>query len=158
MLGIVRENCDVPTDAALLFAGLAGSWAQTRVITPGGAYVGQASFAPLGAGILRYSENGIITLAGGGRLQASRRYAFKLEAGRIAVYFEEAPPRLFHVLQFKPGTGTETSMIAVAEHRCGDDGYHSTYAMHAPDHFTVTHRVAGPRKGYVMTTDYRRIG
>ena len=154
----IRENRAALADAAPLFGRLAGRWLQSRVITPGGTFAGEALFRPLGDDVLQYAENGIITLASGGQLQASRRYTFKLEERRVAVYFDEAPVRLFHRLQFMPGTGTDVCAIAVADHRCGNDDYHSTYAIHSHDHFTVTHRVAGPRKGYVMTTDYRRMG
>ncbi len=151
----VRRKGRTAADAVELFQRLAGTWVQERVIAPGGTYAGTASFKPIGAGVLAYAESGFITLGDGGALQASRRYVFKLEAPAIACYFDETPQHLFHVLHF--AVDPSGQFAAVADHRCGDDDYHSTYTWRSPDAFMVTHRVAGPRKGYMMTTDYLRF-
>ena len=151
-----RENSRDAGDAAQVFARLAGTWAQARVITPGGRYTGTATFQGFGDGVLAYAENGTLELADGGALQASRHYVFKLEAQKIGVYFDETPLRLFHALHF--AVDAAGLPVALADHRCGNDWYRSIFAWRSRDEFTMTHRVSGPRKGYIMTTDYRRIG
>lgn len=149
------KGADV-ADVAELAARFEGSWAQARVITPGGTYVGTASFRRIGEGLLAYAETGTIELADGGALQATRRYVFKLQALDIACYFDETPLRLFHPLRFTADAAGV--LTASADHQCGDDDYQSTYTWHSRDAFTVTHRVRGARKGYTMTTEYHRIG
>ena len=151
----VRKTRRDNPDAADLFALLAGTWAQARVITPGGTYSGTATLTEIGDRLLGYTETGTIELDAGGSLQASRRYIFKLEAPAIAVYFDETPQRLFHALHFL--FDAAGMPVAIADHRCGDDDYRSIFTVRAPNEFTITHRVSGPRKSYVMTTDYRRI-
>ena len=142
-------------DSVGLFRGLAGRWRQVRTLSPGGSYAGEAVLAPIDDTRLQYEERGILTLADGQRLAASRRYVFALEGGQIGVYFDEQPQRLFHRLDFAyAGAGTAR---AGADHHCGLDGYRSTYAIQSNDAFSVTHRVSGPRKCYAMTTDFSRI-
>ena len=142
-------------DSVGLFRGLAGRWRQARTLSPGGTYNGEAVLAPIDATRLHYEEQGVLTLADGQRLAASRRYVFALEGGQIGVYFDEQPQRLFHRLDFAyAGAGTAR---AAADHHCGLDGYRSTYAIQSNDAFSVTHRVSGPPKCYAMTTDFSRI-
>ena len=141
-------------DSVGLFRGLAGRWRQARTLSPGGAYNGEAVLAPIDATRLHYEEQGVLTLADGQRLAASRRYVFALEGGQIGVYFDEQPLRLFHRLDF--ARIADGSFLAKARHLCGTDDYLSTYAITSEDAFAVTHRVAGPRKAYLMSTDYAR--
>ena len=144
-----------PFDVAAFFRRLAGHWRQARTIAPGGTYTGQASFLACGAGCLDYVEQGTVTLPDRRQLQATQRYLFALEGPGIAVYFKEDPPRLFHQLNFTASSAVGTA-TAAAGHLCGDDDYRSLYTIHATDRFTVVHEVNGPRKAYVMTTDYDR--
>lgn len=143
-------------NAAAIFSRLAGHWRQARMIAPGGIYRGEASFQVRDAHWLDYSEQGEITLPDRRQLQATQRYLFALEGHSISVYFNEAPPRLFHRLNFA-GHVVDGAAIAVASHQCGADFYQSTYKIHSADRFVIVHEVNGPRKAYVMTTDYCRI-
>ena len=151
------DDADPNIDVIQLFRRLAGRWRQTRTITPGGTYAGEATFVPIDNDRLQYAEAGCITLGDGQRLAAHRSYVFALQGARICVYFDEQPPRVFHWLDFSRTTARGVLAEAKAHHRCDADDYVSTYTIKSSDAFTVAHRVNGPRKGYVMTTDYVRI-
>ncbi|KFE34410.1 DUF6314 family protein [Thioclava atlantica] len=125
----------------------AGEWALTREIRHADGsearFEGAARFVPEGEGLL-YLEEGALILPGGQRMRAERRYLWRTEGGRIAVFFEDGRP--FH--SFAPDAPE-------AAHWCDPDDYRVTYEFaHWPD-WRAEWRVRGPRKDYVMISDYR---
>ncbi len=136
---------------AVIFEQLPGSWTQTRNIVPGGRYEGTAIFTRTDQDTLYYTECGIVTLDTGHIIdKAQRSYIFKCVGDQISVLFDEKTPRLFHELTL------DDAGKATAIHECSDDIYNSSYHFIEPGRFTITHTVTGPRKNYVMTTQYSR--
>ena len=125
-----------------------GIWALTRQIVqangPEGRFTGQAVFSPEGAG-LRYRETGQLVLAGAAALQAERSYLWAAEGAQIVVRFADG--RDFH--RFDPA-------VAKAAHWCDPDDYTVRYDFASWPDWSSEWRVTGPRKDYVMISQYTR--
>ena len=149
----------VPID----LGAFAGGWHIARRIEdargPDGSFAGQALFTPDAAG-LTYTETGILRL-GDTAFQADRRYLWRPDPppeavpdtaapapARIAVLFADGRP--FHSFDLGP--------TASAHHGCDPDSYAVTYDFTDWPCWTSRWQVTGPRKDYVMTTQYRRVG
>ena len=150
----------VPTSVATelrsaqdVFSALAGTWALSRTIGEW-TFRGSAVFCAHGPDELRYEENGILSRPGTPDIAAFRRYIYRYEADRIAIYFDERPARIFEVLDLT--RAASGNWQAQAEHDCPPDHYASRYAF-APETMLITHVVHGPRKDYEMVTNYRRV-
>ncbi len=131
-----------------IFNDFEGAWHLHRTITPGGTFKGQAVFQKINGGDLLYKEQGSLTLESGEILEPFKTYLYKLEDGRIHVYFADGPEngKLFQRI----GEDGRT------EHLCGEDFYKSLYKFNLPDHFTIAHEVEGPRKDYVSESVFSR--
>jgi hypothetical protein len=136
-----------------VFSALAGTWELSRTVGEW-KFRGSAIFCAHGPNELRYEENGILSKQGSPDIAASRRYIYRYEAGRIVVYFDERPERIFEVLDLK--RAPNGTWEAQAEHACPPDRYASRYAF-GSETITITHVVRGPRKDYEMVTNYRII-
>jgi hypothetical protein len=134
-----------------VFSALAGTWELSRTIGEWN-FRGSAVFRANGADELRYEENGILSKPDSADISASRRYIYRYEAGRIVVYFDETPARIFEVLGLKRAPNGDWE--AEAEHACPPDHYASRYAF-GPETILITHLVHGPRKDYEMVSHYR---
>ncbi len=130
----------------------AGSWALLRRLEDRrqrqtGSILGQASFAPDGAG-LSYAEHGQIAF-GSHRGPVFRRYRYAFpSAQRAEVRFEDG--RFFHSLDLSAGP-------AEATHRCGEDFYRGRLERLADHCWQARWRVTGPRKDLVLTSQYLRF-
>jgi hypothetical protein len=136
-----------------VFSALAGTWELSRTIGEW-KFRGSAIFCAYGPNELRYEENGILSKQGTPDIAASRRYIYRYEAGRIVVYFDERPERVFQVLD--PKRAPNGTWEAEGEHACPPDHYASRYSF-AGETMLITHVVRGPRKDYEMVTKYRII-
>jgi hypothetical protein len=136
-----------------LLPWLEGVWAFQRSIDSGASIVGTAVFIGRDNGRFDYAEHGQLTLANGDRLDAERRYIFKKGAEGFTVLFAETPPRLFHCIAL---VRHGANLVGAATHLCAHDRYDSRYEFHPDGSFIVKHRVRGPRKRYVITTQYSR--
>ena len=136
-----------------VFSALAGTWELSRSIGDW-KFRGSAAFCADGPDELRYEENGILSRPGTPDIVAFRRYIYRYEADRIAIYFDERPARIFEVLDLTRAAGGNWQ--AQAEHDCPPDHYASRYAFGA-ETMLITHVVHGPRKDYEMVTTYRRV-
>ena len=128
-----------------------GTWAIDRVIEDrlggSGRFVGQARFAPDGAG-LRYHEDGVLTLGTGASMRAERSYVWRQDGPRSVVTFDDHRP--FH--SFDPmGSG------AGDRHHCDPDIYDVIYDFDAWPKWSSVWTVIGPRKDYVMRSDFLRL-
>jgi hypothetical protein len=145
----------VAKSATDLFSSLAGTWKLTRTIHPQGRFDGTARFEPTEPNTLFYREEGLLSLPGAIESSANREYLYRLENDHICVYFVENPPRLFHSLELKSQT-PEAAITAAAKHVCIADEYVSDYLFRRDGTFRIRHKVNGPRKHYVLDSEYQR--
>ncbi|SDD60833.1 hypothetical protein SAMN05421538_10239 [Paracoccus isoporae] len=122
-----------------------GHWHLTREISGGGRFDGVAVIAPDGAGGAVYDEEGVLSLPGQPPFQATRRYLWRQEGDGIAVCFADG--RFFH--RFDPAMPAPQ-----ARHLCPPDLYDVTYDFTDWPRWSALWRVEGPRKSYVMRSDY----
>jgi len=137
-----------------LFGRLAGRWELLRRIAPEGELRGIAVFSAGEGGRLDYAERGELSLPGGFRAPAERRYLFFPRAAGFAVFFAERPPRPFHEVTL--AADRRGRLLGRARHRCAADLYLTSYAFLPDGSFVIRHRVRGPRKAYCLTSRYRR--
>lgn len=116
---------------------------QSEIAGQSGRFEGRAWFTPDDAGLL-YREAGTLTV-GAHEMEAERRYLWRVVEGDIAVFFEDGKP--FH--QFAP-------QQVAASHFCDPDTYNVTYDFANWPKWSSTWRVTGPRKDYVMTSEFTR--
>jgi hypothetical protein len=150
----VQASDDIkPRSARDVFSALAGTWELSRTVGDWN-FRGSAVFHAHGPNELRYEENGVLSKQGTPDIAASRRYLYRYEAGRIVIYFDERPERIFEILA--PKRAPSGTWEAQAEHACPPDHYASRYSF-APETMQITHVVRGPRKDYEMVTNYRIV-
>ena len=102
----VQASDDIELRSARdVFSALAGTWELSRTVGDWN-FRGSAVFRAHGLNELRYEENGILSKQGTPDIAASRRYVYRYEAGRIAVYFDERPARDFR--DFSVSTARQT--------------------------------------------------
>lgn len=134
-------------DTAFVLADFAGEWRLSRVIRQADGTAqraeGTARLTPDAEG-LTYDEEGLLHLSQAQSLRFTRRYLWRPAPGGIAVLFDTGRP--FHV--FGPARLTD-------RHDCAPDTYDVAYAV-APDYWSATWRVRGPRKDYEMRSRYAR--
>jgi len=128
-----------------------GDWRLMREIVqlggPEARFEGMARFVPDGAG-LSYREAGRLLIAGQVPVRAERRYLWRAGGpGMIAVAFDDGRP--FHRIDTTAPTPRD-------RHHCGHDIYDVAYDFGGWPAWEVRWRVTGPRKDYVMRSDYRR--
>jgi hypothetical protein len=129
---------------------LCGEWALKRSLVSdlagqSGQFEGRAWFTQGADDVLAYLERGVLRPAGGGALQAERRYLWRADAHGVAVQFEDG--RAFHSFSF---TQTQDS------HFCDPDLYNVTYDFSQWPRWSSQWRVTGPRKDYTSFTTYAR--
>ncbi|ARE38480.1 hypothetical protein RGUI_0339 [Rhodovulum sp. P5] len=129
-----------------------GDWTLTREIRD--AYAGQnarfdgrACFSP-GDGGLMYVERGVLCLPGQAPMTAERQYLWRQGPGGVEVFFNDG--RFFHAIG--PGDRPE------AMHDCAPDRYHVRYDFAQWPRWTSVWQVSGPRKDYVMRSDFAPAG
>ncbi|MEM9425336.1 MAG: DUF6314 family protein [Pseudomonadota bacterium] len=129
-----------------LFA-LAGGWELQRVITHDDGrtdrLTGTCRFTRSGPRLLQDEDGWLETTQG--RFQASRRYVWGENNGRVEVFFADMRP--FHSIplgEAKPET----------VHLCPPDRYHVAYDFTAWPQWSTVWTVEGPRKDYVMKTRF----
>jgi Family of unknown function (DUF6314) len=115
-----------------IFDQLAGRWQIERRVDNGAALTGIAIFKPAANNQLRYCEEGRLRLPNGDEFDSERKYIYSKLLGGFAVFFNETPLRLFHELHFQADERLDGS-------------------------FVVRHQVNGPKKSYLMITQYRRL-
>ncbi|MHC0053140.1 DUF6314 family protein [Actibacterium sp. D379-3] len=128
----------------------AGEWIIRRDIEDARAggrtrFEGRALLTPDGAG-LRYDEEGLLQVPGQPAMAASRRYLWRPAENGIVLFFADGRP--FHVIG--PGQAPQ------ATHHCDPDLYQVSYDFGHWPGWQATWRVTGPRKDYVMRSDYSR--
>lgn len=125
-----------------------GRWLISRrienAIGPDATFRGTVTFAP-GHGGLVMSEAGEMVMDGQVPMQASRRYIWRTAAQGIDVFFDDG--RYFHHI----GTGAAPK----DRHDCAPDLYQVAYDFGAWPLWSAVWHVTGPRKDYVMRSEFR---
>ncbi|MEM7732123.1 MAG: DUF6314 family protein [Pseudomonadota bacterium] len=125
-----------------------GTWRVTRTIDdrlgPPGRFEGTTCLTPDAHG-LHYIETGQLTLGDGPSFQADRSYLWRADGRLIHILFSDDRP--FH--RFDPNAGG-----AGERHLCAPDIYDVIYEFSQWPHWTTIWTVTGPRKDYVMTTEF----
>lgn len=138
-----------------VFDRLEGAWDLDRLIEGKATMAGIARFARLGAGPLKYREEGRIQLPDGQAFDGHREYVYERSADGFSVFFAETPLRLFHAIAIVR-EGDE--LVGSAGHLCIADQYDSVYRFRADGTFAIEHLVKGPRKDYLSRTVFTRRG
>ncbi|WP_256330459.1 DUF6314 family protein [Variovorax sp. YR216] len=139
--------------ADAVFDQLEGAWDLDRTIENQATMTGIALFERQHPDVLTYREEGRVRLAGGKVLDASREYRFERAPGGFTVFFNEAPPRLFHHIELQR---QGDAFGGLATHLCSPDTYDSSYRFLVDGTFVICHTVRGPRKDYVSATVFKR--
>jgi hypothetical protein len=109
---------------------------------------GTADFRPYQGG-LRFTERGVLTLPTA-RTEAQRTYRFVIDGDdQFSVFFADGRP--FHRAEVASG-------IAYVVHDCAPDTYRGRYRFAAPDRWSLSWRITGPRKDLVISTVFSRTG
>jgi hypothetical protein len=141
-----------------IFDRLQGEWTFVRDVPGKATMTGRARIAPTGEGRARYDETARVLLADGNTLTGSQSYRYRrlpAPANGFDVLFAETG-ELFERLDFR--STPEGSLRADAEHLCPPDRYLSNFILDPEDRLSVEHTVTGPKKNYVVRTEYRRVG
>jgi hypothetical protein len=128
---------------------LEGRWRLSRVIRNADGSEARLSgvtvFRRDGEGLVQ-EEEGWLTLPGGAApLRATRRYLWTEGAGGLEVRFGDGRP--FHAVPLGVARPEAT-------HDCAPDVYRVAYDFADWPRWRAVWRVTGPRKNYVMTSDY----
>ncbi|MBD3624394.1 MAG: hypothetical protein HUJ24_03245 [Rhodobacteraceae bacterium] len=131
-------------------ADFRGLWTLTRRIEDARAgevlhLTGTATFIEDPHGLI-CDEKGALVREGHPPMTATRRYLWRQDGRLIRVLFADGRP--FHA--FVPGPR------AKAEHDCAPDTYAVEYDFSDWPDWRAVWTVGGPRKDYVMRSDYRR--
>lgn len=128
-----------------VLSDFAGVWTIAREIAQAGEapafFVGQGQWSANGNG-LDYVERGVLQLAGQPPMTAERRYCWDQD---LNIYFDDG--RFFHQVPASGGT---------AAHWCAPDQYDVAYDFDAWPNWSSTWDVTGPRKNYVMRTEFSK--
>jgi hypothetical protein len=148
-------NITPPSRPGAILQSLIGSWAIERRVDDMATLTGSVNFERSAENEAVYHETGTLRLSTGYEAAAERKYIYRQCGDGLAVFFDERPPRLFHMVKLiRDGDGYLTGE---AEHICADDVYLTDYKFDSDTQFRVRHRVRGPRKDYTIITLYRKI-
>ena len=129
----------------------AGRWSVSRVIMdrtggPEGRFEGVAELTPDAQGLV-YSETGQLRLGTAVPFHATRRYLWRADGDAIQTFFDDGRP--FHRIALG---GVEARDL----HDCPPDIYRVLYDFSQWPRWTARWDVTGPRKDYLMVSDYAR--
>lgn len=137
------------TPVNLDLSAFEGRWQLDRSVKnaagPDMTLVGEAVFTPQDGG-LSLVERGVLQIAGQPDMQGEQRYFWRQSGEEIATFFADG--RAF--FQFAPVAQT------TAAHWCSPDQYDVVMDFTDWPVWRATWTVKGPRKDYVMRSEYRR--
>ena len=140
----------------LLFDAFPGEWSLSRTIPGIGAATGTAWFVPVGPAQLRYLEEGSFVPARGPATRIRQEHLYSLEPEGIRV--ATALGRTLHRLRLRAPGADPWPLDATDVHECVADTYTGRYRFESERRFTVTMRVRGPRKDYLIRSTLERGG
>lgn len=126
-----------------------GRWSIDRTIedaqgTGSAHFTGSAVIKECGD-IWEFSESGTLSLAQGSVMRAERKYLWRPAGAGFDVFFEDQ--RFFH--HFDLGADAQAS------HWCDPDQYDVSYDFTDWPNWSSRWNVAGPRKAYIMQSQFR---
>lgn len=131
-------------------SALEGTWRLSREIVHAdgtrGRFTGTARFGHSGPRFVQ-EEEGTLDLGQGTPLRATRRYLWRRAGDRLDCFFEDGRP--FHSVPLG-------ALMHETVHLCDPDRYAVAYDFTGWPVWTSRWQVEGPRKDYVMTSEYRR--
>lgn len=129
-----------------------GAWSFHRQSTDGTVMLGQATIGSEHDHYL-YEESGELTLPTSQRLLFNRTYYWVGDGAALLIYFDRSRSNLF--LTLRP-VFDGTNYVGSALHQCGDDTYDAEFTFDGGQAFRTMYSVSGPRKDYILTSEYRR--
>ena len=131
-----------------------GAWRASRKLNGEPFFSGNATFTAAGNNdLILYREEGFADHPGGFSALAFREYYFAISPGAFRIYFDQEQRSLFNSVQLFSRDGC---YVGSGLHYCGQDTYESEYSFHNKDLWVWNHKVSGPKKEYLLETEYRR--
>ncbi|MBS1781089.1 MAG: hypothetical protein JST70_17315 [Bacteroidetes bacterium] len=142
-----------------------GAWTFSRDIkidngiTIYGTATGHASFDPktkfADCNTLIYSEKGILTISQTGMTSTFHRSFRYVFANNMTVYFNDGVDvgKLYQEYRLDKHKQTFT---ASCTHLCVQDNYNAEYRILDEKSFRLTQSIQGPKKDFLITTDFQR--
>jgi hypothetical protein len=146
-----------------IFKILKGQWNFKRTISKFGNVRGVAVFEEIAPGALHYREDGLLLMEGNHKPQKIYKeyyYFYLKKEKKIIVRFSkvEEQESFFHVLTFEKRNIDRNYpvLFAMGEHKCVDDFYEVSYLFFNDDKFKIIFNLRGPKKDYVLETNFQR--
>ncbi|RCW86742.1 DUF6314 family protein [Paracoccus lutimaris] len=136
-----------------VMAALTGRWRFQRHASTGERMQGTAEFRADSPDCLRYHEEGRAILPDGRELSFFRNYLYRIDGQGMTILFDGPSQGLFQRVDLVWANGAWTGQ---GHHPCGQDIYRSDYRIlpGRPPALMIRHRVTGPKKDYLLETDY----
>jgi hypothetical protein len=137
-----------------IFKSLSGKWSLERILGAYGIIEGLATFSEgHEINILDYREDFNISNFNQNSMRSYKEYEYHLLEDKIVKYFksENNSKRMFYELEFL------SDDFAVAQHICNLDRYDVEYKFKNPGNFKLKYSVKGPRKDYIIETEFTKI-
>ena len=140
-------------DAAGLYDTLAGGWRFQRHASTGERMQGAAEFRAQSPDCLHYHEEGRAILPDGRELSFFRNYLYRIDGQGMTILFDGPSQGLFQRVDLD---WAQDAWTGQGHHPCGQDIYQSEYRIlpGPPPGLVIRHRVTGPKKDYLLETDY----
>lgn len=144
------------TGAALLEM-FEGEWDLSRRIDEENAVmIGHARFTREGSDVLRYREEGLLTLRNGQTIRCSRRYRFVAYPDSLLIEFDDGPDQGKKFVEIRFTGNPDGLMMGLDDHHCGQDLYTVEYRLSPPGCYETHVTVSGPQKAYRAVTRYQK--
>lgn len=142
-----------------IFQQLKGNWVLERFKDDVQIAKAQAIFSCAAANpnILLYNEEGTAIVSAQEKFDFYRQYEYHLKQNTIDVYFVKSnneKNKLFHTLDFKV---IGNAFIANGEYKCSNDLYTVKYYFYSKKEFSITYKVSGPNKKYLLLSNLKKI-
>jgi hypothetical protein len=130
-----------------LFEYLKGTWKITKTLGDLGIASGEAKIIPNQEGYLHYREDVLITI-NNSEVKGYKEYLYSMKDDVLSKHFTDL--NLFYHLNLGQYSAT-------GHHQCSEDHYDASYAFLADNSFTLEYKVHGPKKDYIISTEFVRM-
>ena len=139
-------------DLYLIFSG---QWSVSRQLNGTLFFEGDALFVSTKNGPIKYTEKGTVTHPNGHVGLGQRTYYFLIEDSGFffSAYFDDQCAQIFHSVKVERNNG---EYVGQGNHKCLEDLYTSRYRFTSIHRWEWEHQVVGPKKNYLITSQYRR--
>jgi hypothetical protein len=137
-----------------IFDSLEGAWQLDRVISNYGVADGLAMFNRSSVNYLAYREDVKLKQNESSLVyDAFREYTYFYDESQDKIQQSFKDGSLFCELKFTDNNNS----TAAGEHQCSLDLYSAHYNFYDENNFTLSYKVKGPEKDYLITTRYVKI-